>query len=540
MYTPQQVVMEINAVMEKGLPRRSVFKVKKKNTNATVKKREEVEYIADRQTITVSSRPQKVKFLVSGDCLMDFQNSFFQLSLSTNTFTAILAEDICSIVKELVIRLPNNSNTVIEHINEYNVLASMLSLVKPDNVKASEWYAGRQCAVNKRRTSTQKMARRFTNLVPGGSRLYTFRLDHSSILGRLEQMFPAYILGGIQIELTLAPAEDAFVYNPLMEYASRQRDEKQKLVPCVFDCVDGMLLRHDEYWGEKAGKRKSKAKADGVEQKVDSETDGYLEVEARGNALTSDSHRTEFISSLCEYYGRPLPQGQSLEYVVSDFMFVVSAVYMDEGYTRALLSRAESDKGLSIFLDQWSFNRLTNEGHSIQNFTMMDSVQNLKSVLFGCVEKSTLNRQDLYSYDTFKPLLSKWNFRVGARSWQVIPNGSQAENARSYTETLLGKGMYDRGVPAPIRWQTWGRDQNVHSFSFQKVQDESHSGINLTDGKLLRLEAFYARRDEVRIPRAEGYITIQKGCEPSACVIFFYMYSTRLLHVSNKGIAISS
>ena len=111
--------MQFEIALEEQLPRQAYFKVGK-SVNSTVLKKEMIEYACDKSEIVVKNRAEVAKFLISGDCLIDGRQSFFSLKLKTNTFTAFLSGDITSIIKKVIIKLPSNSNQVLEEIDNYN------------------------------------------------------------------------------------------------------------------------------------------------------------------------------------------------------------------------------------------------------------------------------------------------------------------------------------------------------------------------------------------------------------------------------------
>jgi hypothetical protein len=102
-----------------------------------------IQYVADKNVIPVRNQPEVAKFLVSGDCLLDGRESFYSLKLKTNTFTAFLSGDITSIISKIVIRLPSNSNIVLEEIDNYNALNSMIQMIQMDDDRMnSNWQNG--------------------------------------------------------------------------------------------------------------------------------------------------------------------------------------------------------------------------------------------------------------------------------------------------------------------------------------------------------------------------------------------------------------
>ena len=95
--------MQFDTGLEELLPRKAYFTVGK-SVNKTVLKKELIQYPADKNVITVRTQPETVRFLISGDCLLDGRESFFSLKLKTNTFTGFLSAGITSIIKKITIK----------------------------------------------------------------------------------------------------------------------------------------------------------------------------------------------------------------------------------------------------------------------------------------------------------------------------------------------------------------------------------------------------------------------------------------------------
>jgi hypothetical protein len=149
--------MQFDDALEEQVPRQAYFKVGK-SVNATILKKEMIDYTADKNLIVVNNQPEIVRFLVSGDCLLDGRESYFSLRLKTNTFTAFLSGGIASIIKKVVIKLPSNSNQVLEEIDSYNTLDSIVQMAQLDDVRlASNWQSGLNCLIDHNRADAQKL-----------------------------------------------------------------------------------------------------------------------------------------------------------------------------------------------------------------------------------------------------------------------------------------------------------------------------------------------------------------------------------------------
>ena len=160
--------MTFDTELEEQIPRKAYFKVGK-SVNATILKKEMIEYPANKTEITVRNQPSMVKFLISGDCLLDGRESYFSLRLKTNTFTSFLSGDITSMIKKVVIKLPSNSNQILEEIDSYNTLASLIQNVQLDHDRFdSNWQSGLNSLKDHNRFDAQRRSRRFLNLNEDG------------------------------------------------------------------------------------------------------------------------------------------------------------------------------------------------------------------------------------------------------------------------------------------------------------------------------------------------------------------------------------
>ena len=480
--------MEFDSVLEDKLPRASIFKVGG-SANSTVQKREWIEYLANKGDLLVRDHTSKVQFLVSGECLVDGLSSFFSLRLATNTFTSALSGDITSIIKKVVIKLPSNSNQVLEEIDNYNTLSSMVSTLTMDNdTLSSKWYAGSNCLVENKKSQGLAKSRRFLNLNKGGFRTFTFQLHLCNILS-LEQYLPLFLMNGILIELHLASPQEAFHY-------VRDNEEWRYL----FDRVEGLGFTQDEYDGLTEGQR------------------GRVE------------------RNLIEFYNRREPASQSLTYEIRDFKYNACAVWMSETYVNKLTEKAQSESGLNLFYDTYRFNQINSDGNLFMNVTLSEQFQNLKKVLFGTLDRSKLQSQNEHSFNIFPSGIQRYKFRIGSRSWEQIVNEHE-EDALSFTRSLLSLGQYGKRKSNSITFTTWSRNKNIHVFDFQKVAENVHSGQDTTDGLNLKFELQWKAQEEVSLL---DDVLLQQAINPTDGVIYMYLKATHLINISSRGIGVSS
>lgn len=138
----------------------------------------------------------------------------------------------------MIIKLPSNSNQILEEIDCYNTLSSLIETVSLDHDRFdSNWQSGLNSLKNHNRADAQRRSRRFLNLNEGGYRTFTFQLNLCNVLFH-EQYIPLALLNGISVELYLATATEAFHYNPAIEQWNS-----------VFGQVEGLYLTQEAYNG---------------------------------------------------------------------------------------------------------------------------------------------------------------------------------------------------------------------------------------------------------------------------------------------------
>jgi hypothetical protein len=489
--------MQFDIGLEEQLPRKAYFKVGK-SVNKTVLKKEIIQYPADKNTVTVKTQPEILRFLISGDCLLDGRESYFSLRLKTNTFTAFLSDGITSIIKKITIKLPSNSNQVLEEIDNYNCLASIIQMVRLDDDRMiSNWQTGTNMLSNHNRAESQRRSRRFLNLNEGGYRTFTFQLNLSSILFH-EQYLPLSLLNGILLEVHLASANEAMHY-----------DSNNEVWSAVFDQVEGMYFDQATYDAFAGGKK------------------------------------TTIQNQLKQFYNRPTPNNQNLEYEVQAFVYHAAAVWMNAEYVKRLTAKATSAGGINIFFDSYRFNQIAPEQSLVLHFNSTEQFQNLKRILFLTLNRNRLQAGNEHSFNIFNSFIKSYKFRIGSRSWHEVRND---EEALSYNQTLLSLGGLHKLKSNSIQFTTYPRTQNIHVFDFEKVHDETHSGEDTTAGRNLRMEMQFQSHadiqliDENNAPIAgpDGNpMLLKRGVNPNQCVVFFFQNFTRMINVSNKGIAVT-
>ena len=187
------------------IPRAAVFKVRG-TTNGVVEKRETIPYpataLSQHLVVGELDASKKIDFLLSGDCMMDGRESYISLQFSTNKWTAFLSSDISSIVRRMVISLPSCQNQIIEDIDNYAVLQSMLHFTNGgEDSYGANWCSGLNSLAGYNRPDGAKQARRFLNIPEGeegGVRTLCFSLNLSGLLTN-ENYIPLLLLNGLKI-----------------------------------------------------------------------------------------------------------------------------------------------------------------------------------------------------------------------------------------------------------------------------------------------------------------------------------------------------
>ena len=179
---------DIQSQLQEIVPRAAIYKGTNKSIDSTVHKVEYVTYPSNLSHVLevgTSSSEQKVFFHVSGNCLLDGKNSYFSIQLKTNKWTSCLSGDITSLFKRVTISLPSSGNQILEDIQEYNVLSSMIQYLS-GSVEDLEtnWYSGQTSMIGNTHENDMESSRVDLNWNAGtdGWRTYTFALNLSGLL----------------------------------------------------------------------------------------------------------------------------------------------------------------------------------------------------------------------------------------------------------------------------------------------------------------------------------------------------------------------
>ena len=166
-------------------------------------------------------------------------------------------------------------------------------------------------------------------------------------------------------------------------------------------------------------------------------------------------------------------------------------------------------------------------------------------IYFVSLNKDRLESANEHSFNLFEAYINKYKFRIGSRSWQVVPN---TEPAMSYTQTLQSLGILMKAKSNAISFTTYPRTQNIHIFDFEKVHDETHSGEDTTNGRNLKMEIEFNAIGEVGLVDDNGRavndadgnpLLLKRAMNPNQSVVYLYQQFTRMINISGDGIAVT-
>ena len=274
------------------------------------------------------------------------------------------------------------------------------------------------------------------------------------------------------------------------------------------------------------------------------QVEGMFFTQEEHDALTNNK-KDAVHDQLTTFYNRPPSESQDVQYEVNSFKYHAAAIWMNAEYVKRLVAKATSDAGINLFFTSYRFNQLPNEGSLIMHAHLTDQYQNLKRVLFVSLNKERLRASDAHSFNIFENSIKTYAFRIGSRSWQVIDN---MQPALSYAQTLQSLGMLFKNKANGTSFTTYPRTQNVHVFDFEKVPDEMYSGEDTTNGRTLKLELVFQAERDVNLTDANDVdllgadqqpLVLKKGSKPGDCIVFIYQNFTKMLNISNKGVAVT-
>ena len=427
-------------VQTQVIPRKAIYKTKGSLSNV-IEKKELISYPSNSlsQLVTVgkSDTTKRIEFHLSGDCMADFKESYFSIRMRTNKWTSYLSSDITSIIRKVQISLPSNNNQILESIDNYNCLQSIVYHCNAsDDACESSWNSGLNSMMNFNKAAGAKQARRFLNFEEK-ERVFTFQLNLSGVLSNANYC-PLLLFNGLKIEIFLAPASEALFY--------KESDEQS--FDTVMSCVDAPFKK---LWD-------------------DMDT-------AERNAVTQ---------ALSQKLDKPSPPeaATEIQYTVSQPVFWVQTVWMTNGYISQLIKASESSSGVLFSYDTYRFNQITPNSPYV-NFQYPDSLQNIKSIFFATFLRE--KECDLH-FSYCANALRNFTFRIGSRIFNLVDNENPAF---SYTNLLLALGKLGSYHSSALTHSNYPRSKNALVYDFQTARDESkhsNSGLNSTNGNSLRLE----------------------------------------------------
>ena len=85
--------------------------------------------------------------------------------------------------------------------------------------------------------------------------------------------------------------------------------------------------------------------------------------------------------------------------------------------------------------------------------------------------------------------------------------------------------------------------RNVHIFNFERVigDNETHSGLDTREGKLLRLELQFKDEPLLELKRKNNSVvsTLRRGYSYNEVKVYAFLRFTRMVNISSAGIGIS-
>ena len=490
---------DIQSQLQEIVPRGAIYKGTNKSIDSTVHKVEYVTYPSNLShvlEIGSTSGDQKVFFHISGNCLLDGKNSFFSIQLKTNKWTSCLSGDITSLFKRLTISLPSSGNQILEDIQEYNVLSSMIQYVSASNEDLeTNWYSGQSSMLGNTREENMEAARRDLNWNAGtdGWRTYTFALNLSGLLQH-SLYLPLFLFNGIKVELTMSSAMEALHWD----------HENESDWESVLQSVNHRLPLKE----------------------------GDIDAMDGGDPLSKQ---------LKSVYQRGDPDDTvgSLTYTIRHFTYHASVIWASTEYMNRLREGVASSKGLSLFFNTYRFNIIQPESPYVQ-FSFTEQLQNLRTVLMCTLMDNHRFSQKHHSVNFFSSHIDNFTFRIGSRIFHRVDN---SQPAMSYVNTLVAMNRFNRNKANSITSKSYNRERNVHVFNFERVigDSETHSGLDTREGKLLRLELQFKDDPVIDLKRGDNTViaTLRRGYSYNEVKVYAFLRFTRMINISNAGIGVS-
>ena len=423
------------------VPRKAIFKTAL-NFSSVVVRREIIEYpaVALCQSIVVGENDsnKKITFNISGDALFDGRESFFSVKLKTNKWTAHLSSDITSIIKRVTISLPHNQNLILEDINDYATLLSIIHFSSADDTQMlSNWYSGMNSLAQFNRGSGGASGRRFLSIHEEGEyRTMCFQLNLSGVMTS-DNYIPLVLLNGIKIDIFLETSTNAFHYDK----------DNEKNFETVFSVTDTPF------------------------------TKPYMSMTTEEKTLV-----TGHIKAMTN---REDPDPNSpLTYTIHSPMFHAQTIFMSPSYIDSLIKASESQNGVTMHFNSYRNNLITPQSQYC-SFAFNDSVQNLKNI-YMVTQSRDSSLTSHFNY--FSRALKNFTFRVGSRIYNKVDNQCPS---LAMVSSLISLGTFGRYQTHNLNSKDYFTSKNVHVFNFENTRDSQNSvqsGINTTNGRNLRVE----------------------------------------------------
>ena len=478
------------------IPRKAVFKTKS-TTNGVVEKRELIGYpanaLSQHLTVGESDNSKKIEFLLSGDTLIDGKESYISFKFSTNKWTAFLSSDISSVIRKLEISLPSNQNQILESIDSYGTLQSMLHMINSgEDSFNSNWYSGLNSMAGFNTVNGSKSARRWLNLPDeeGGTRTCVMALNLSGIMSNTNYI-PLLLLNGLKITIYLSSASDVLHFD----------DRNEASWDTVIEAIEMPL--------------------------------------GKTFATMDAAERTALQDALIAFTGKAAPNAAPLTYTISSPVYNAMTVWMSSAYIDSLIKASESTTGVILHYDTHRFNQFVPQSANL-NIAFTDGVQNLKSVMLACQLR---DRGPAAHFNYCTNGMKGFSFRVGSRIYERVNNTCPS---MALVSTLVSLGKFGKYHDSSATHTQYPRSKNVHVFNFESAKVESataHSGINTTNGRNLRLEVeFHNTAGESVVSPTDADVTLMSftNTVPYRDVhLNTFLEFSKYIRINSQGILVS-
>ena len=102
-----------------------------------------------------------------------------------------------------------------------------------------------------------------------------------------------------------------------------------------------------------------------------------------------------------------------------------------------------------------------------------------------------------------------------------------AQPALAYVNTLVAMNRFNRYRANSVTFKNYNRERNVHVFNFERVigDNETHSGLDTREGKLLRLELQFKDDPLLELKRKDSSVisTLRRGYSYNEVKVYAFL-----------------